>query len=100
MNTFYLHPADVGLAKSPAGSLLGGDARENAGIIERVLSGSHGPARDVVLLNAGASLFIAGAAASVETGIRQAGRAIDSGDARRTLIAMSNTDAPTTEAAR
>jgi len=95
VNTFYLHPADVGLPKAPAGSLQGGDARENARIIERVLSGSPGPARDVVLLNAGASLFIAGAAASVDAGIRQAAQAIDRGDAKRTLdrlIAISNAE--------
>ena len=85
VNTFYMHPADVGLPKAPAGSLLGGDAHENARIIEGILSGSRGPARDVVLLNAGASLFIAGAAASVDEGILKASRAIDRGDAKRTL---------------
>src|SRR5438552_3612047 len=69
VNTFYLHPADVGLPKAPAGSLQGGDARENARIFEGILEGGRGPARDVVLLNAGASLFIAGAAASVDEGI-------------------------------
>jgi anthranilate phosphoribosyltransferase len=95
VNTFYLHPADVGLPKAPAGSLQGGDAQENARIIERVLAGTRGPARDVVLLNAGAALFIAGAAASVDEGIVQAARAIDAGNARRTLdrmIAISTTE--------
>src|SRR5207253_9415182 len=52
VNTFYLHPADVGLPKASPGSLKGGDAHENARIIERVLAGDRGPARDVVLLNA------------------------------------------------
>src|ERR1700704_5207685 len=85
VNTFYLHPADVGLPKAPAGSLQGGDAQENARIIEGILNGTRGPARDVVLLNAGAALFIAGAAASVDEGILKASRAIDRGDARRTL---------------
>ena len=85
VNTFYLHPADVGLPKAAAGSLQGGDARENARIIEAILAGTHGAARDVVLLNAGASLFIAGAAASVEEGIAKAAAAIDRGEARRTL---------------
>jgi anthranilate phosphoribosyltransferase len=85
VNTFYLHPGDVGLAKAPAGALGGGDAAENARIIERVVDGTRGPARDVVLLNAGAALFIAGSARSVEDGIAQAARAIDRGDARRTL---------------
>jgi anthranilate phosphoribosyltransferase len=85
VNTFYLHPADVGLPKAPAGSLQGGDAHENARIIEGILGGARGPARDVVLLNAGAALFISGAAASVDEGILKASRAIDRGDARRTL---------------
>ena len=85
VNTFYLHPADVGLPKAPPGSLQGGDAHENARIIEGILGGSRGPARDVVLLNAGASLFIAGAAGSVDEGILKASRAIDRGDAKRTL---------------
>jgi anthranilate phosphoribosyltransferase len=85
VNTFYIHPADVGLPKSPPGSLLGGDAHENARIIERILRGERGPARDVVLLNAGAALFVAGAVKSVDDGIVMASRAIDRGDARRTL---------------
>src|SRR5438874_6061144 len=85
VNTFYLHPADVGLPKAPVGALQGGDAHENARIIERVLAGERDAARDVVLLNAGAALFVAGAASSVEDGIVKASRAIDRGDARQTL---------------
>jgi len=85
VNTFYLHPADVGLPKAPAGSLQGGDAKDNARIIESVLAGTPGPARDVVLLNAGAALFVAGAARTVQEGIARAAAALDSGDARRTL---------------
>jgi len=85
VNTFYLHPSDVGLPKAPAGSLQGGDAHENARIIEGILGGGRGPQRDVVLLNAGASLFVAGAASSVNEGILMASRAIDRGDAKQTL---------------
>jgi len=88
VNTFYLHPGDVGLPKAPAGALLGGDAHENARIIEGILDGQRGPARDVVLLNAGASLFIAGATASVDDGIVMASRAIDRGDAKKTLAQL------------
>ena len=88
VNTFYLHPADVGLPKAPAGSLQGGDARENARIIEGILDGTRGPARDVVLLNAGAALFVAGAASSVDEGILKALRAIDRGDAKKTLAQL------------
>jgi anthranilate phosphoribosyltransferase len=95
VNTFYLHPADAGLPKAPAGSLQGGDAHDNARIIEAILDGQRGPARDVVLLNAGAALFIAGAAASLDEGILKASRAIDRGDARRTLerlVSISTAD--------
>jgi anthranilate phosphoribosyltransferase len=88
VNTFYLHPADVGLVKAHAGSLQGGDAHENARIIERILAGERGAPRDVVLLNAGAALFIAGAAGSVSDGIVKASRAIDRGDAKRTLATL------------
>src|SRR5947199_5656084 len=80
VNTFYLHPADVGVPKAQSGALRGGDAGENAVILESILAGRRGPARDVVLLNAGAALFIAGAAASVDEGILKASRAIDRGD--------------------
>ena len=85
VNTFYIHPSDVGLPKVSANALAGGDAHENARIIEDVLKGGRGPARDIVLLNAGSALFIAGAAKSVEDGIVLASRAIDRGDARQTL---------------
>jgi anthranilate phosphoribosyltransferase len=85
VNTFYVHPGDVGLPKAAADAFKGGDASENAEIIRGVLAGGRGPARDVVLLNAGAALFIADAASSVEDGIARASRAIDSGAARQTL---------------
>ncbi len=85
VNTFYLHPADVGLPKASAAALAGGDAAENARIMTRVLDGERGPARDIVLLNAGAALFIAGKTASIEEGIGRASHAIDRQDAKRTL---------------
>src|SRR5207249_5867379 len=55
VNTFYLHPGDVGLPKASPIALKGGDAHENARVIERVLGGERGAARDVVLLNAAAA---------------------------------------------
>jgi anthranilate phosphoribosyltransferase len=95
VNTFYLHPSDVGLPKASTAALAGGDAHDNAKIVESVLKGARGPARDIVLLNAGAALFIAGAVASVEDGIVMASRAIDRGDAARTLeklVSISTAD--------
>jgi anthranilate phosphoribosyltransferase len=85
VHTFYVHPADYGLPKASAGALKGGDSAVNAGIVERVLGGEPGAPRDVVLLNAGAALMVAGVADHVQAGIRQAADAIDSGAARATL---------------
>jgi anthranilate phosphoribosyltransferase len=56
--------------------------------VRGVLGGEKGPRRDVVLLNAGASLFVGGKASSVREGIERAAHAIDSGAARATLDAM------------
>jgi anthranilate phosphoribosyltransferase len=88
VNTFYLHPADVGLPKCTLGALQGGTAHDNARIIDGVLDGERGPARDVVLLNAGAALFVAGQVKSVEDGMLRAAKAIDRKDARRTLARL------------
>jgi anthranilate phosphoribosyltransferase len=93
VNTFYLHPGDVGLAKASPEALRGGDAGDNARVAAAVLQGESGAARDIVLLNAGASLLIAGAVPSVADGIRRAAEAIDSGAARgvlERLTALSN----------
>jgi anthranilate phosphoribosyltransferase len=88
VSTFYVHPSDFGIPKAGRSDLLGGDAAENAAIVRGVLSGTKGPCRDVVLLNAGASLFVGGRAASVREGIDRSAHAIDSGAARMKLEAM------------
>ena len=88
VSTFYVHPADFGIPKSERGDLLGGDAATNAAVVREILAGEKGPRRNVVLLNAGAALFIGGKAASVREGIDRAADAIDSGKARATLDAM------------
>jgi anthranilate phosphoribosyltransferase len=85
VQTFYVHPSDFGLAKASPESLKGGDAATNAAMVRSVLSGAKGSPRDVVLLNAGAALFIAGAADTVRTGVAQAAAAIDSGAAATVL---------------
>jgi len=85
VRTFYLHPADVGLPVATAQSLVGGTAAENAALIERLLEGQTGAPRDIVLLNAGAGLLIAGQVASVKEGIAAAAEAIDSGRAKAAL---------------
>jgi len=88
VQTFYVHPSDLGLPKAPAAALAGGDAATNAAIVRDVLAGGRGAARDVVLLNAGAALFVSGRVARFADGLEAAAAAIDSGAARRTLDAL------------
>jgi anthranilate phosphoribosyltransferase len=88
VNTFYVHPAEVGLPKVPLAALAGGDAAANAAIVGGLLGGERGAARDIVLLNAGAAMFVAGRAPRLVDGMRMAASAIDSGAARRTLDAL------------
>ena len=67
---------------------------ENAQITRDILSGKlHGPKRDIVLLNAGATLYVGGVAESIASGVELAGKTIDEGKALDTLeklIAVSN----------
>lgn len=89
VRTFYLHPTDVGLPKAAPADLKGGDATRNADQIRAVLAGQAGPGRDVVLLNAGATLFICGRAPSLKYGIALAAAAVDNGSAARALAALA-----------
>jgi len=89
VNTFYVHPSDFGMAKSDSAALKGGDAQTNAAIVCEVLSGVRGPRRDVVLLNAGVALFIAGHVNTIKEGIANAASAIDSGAAQQRLDKMA-----------
>jgi anthranilate phosphoribosyltransferase len=88
VHTFYVHPADFGFQKAVPEELKGGDAAENAAIVRRILDGERGAPRDVVVLNAGAALFVAGRADSVSVGVKLAGQALDSGAAKTTLDRM------------
>jgi anthranilate phosphoribosyltransferase len=89
VNTFYVHPADFGLTKAAPVELRGGDAADNAAIIRDVLAGSPGARRDVVLLNAGVALFVAGRVDTIREGIAAAAAAVDSGAARQRLGKMA-----------
>lgn len=93
IRVFEITPADAGLQPARLSDLVGGDANVNAAAICRVLSGEHEPFRDIVVLNAGAALVVAGLADSLEAGVAKAEAAIDSGAARAALdrlIEVSN----------
>jgi anthranilate phosphoribosyltransferase len=79
---YEITPEDFGLNLHAPDGLLGGDAHLNARILRAILSGTEtGAARDVVLLNAGAAVYVSGEAKTVEKGVRLAEKSIDSGAA-------------------
>jgi anthranilate phosphoribosyltransferase len=80
--------AALGLMRADSAELRGGDAARNAAIIEAVLDGARAAARDVVLLNAGAALVVAGRARQLRDGVTIAAAAIDSGKARALLARL------------
>ena len=83
---YEISPEDFGLSRHAPDGLLGGDAHLNARILRDVLSGEEtGAARDVVLLNAGAAIYVAGEAKTIEEGVRLATESIGSGAALAAL---------------
>jgi anthranilate phosphoribosyltransferase len=72
-------PLDVGLRPAATGRLAGGTPEENARIVEAILRGEPGARRDVVVLNAGAAMLVAGVADSLADGVERAALTIDAG---------------------
>lgn len=86
VKTFQLTPEEVGLKTCSLEELRGGDGKENAKITKAILSGEEkGPKRDIVLLNAGATLYVGGIAKDIKEGIKLAAEVIDSGKAKAVL---------------
>jgi anthranilate phosphoribosyltransferase len=83
---YKISPEQFGFSRHDPGGLLGGDAHLNARVLKDVLSGEEeGAARDVILLNAGAAVYVSGRAKTLEEGVRLAGEAIESGAATEAL---------------
>ena len=85
IKTYQIKPEDLGIRRAEAKELEGGDAKQNARIIEAILSGEPGPRKDAVLVNAGAALYIAGKAKDLKGGLDLAREAVDSGKALKKL---------------
>src|SRR6185295_7788036 len=82
---WFVRPQDVGVEPAEIERIAGGTPEENAATVTRVLDGEDGPARNVVMLNAGAAIMVGGAAADLAEGMDRAREAIDSGAAREVL---------------
>jgi anthranilate phosphoribosyltransferase len=97
-----IRPVDavaLGLTKAANAKLAGGSPADNARIVESVLRGEPGARRDVVLLNAGAALVVAGVANDLGDGIERAALTIDAGLATELLERLRD-ERRTAEAAR
>jgi anthranilate phosphoribosyltransferase len=90
---YSVDPQELGITPAPTEALVGGDPATNATLARRVLAGDAGPHRDVVCLNAGAGLVVAGMADDLAAGVKAAQAAIDGGGAAAALerlVAVSN----------
>jgi anthranilate phosphoribosyltransferase len=85
IETRVLRPEELGVDPAPADALRAGTPERNAEIAREVLAGAPGAERSLVVLNAGAAIYVGGGADSVEAGVRRAAEAIDSGAASEVL---------------
>ena len=82
---FTVEPEDFGVSRSPLDKIRVDGPEASVKTIIDVLDDRPGPARDIVVLNAGAAIYVAGVAATLKDGIHAADRAIASGEARNRL---------------
>jgi anthranilate phosphoribosyltransferase len=85
---YAIAPERFGLKRTDIGSLVVKDAGESLEMLRAVLADTPGPARDIVLLNSGAAIYVSGLADSMEKGLEMARAAIGSGAARQKLEAL------------
>jgi anthranilate phosphoribosyltransferase len=78
-------PEDVGISRSSANDLKGGDAAQNAEALRQVLEGKKNAFRDAAVMTAAAALLVAGKARDLKEGVATAQRSIDGGGARAAL---------------
>ncbi len=85
VSEYTIHPREFGIEAGSIEPLKVWDAQQSKDMLLGVLDGLPGPARDIVLLNAGAAIYVADCAATLGEGIEQARQAIDGGAARAKL---------------
>jgi anthranilate phosphoribosyltransferase len=85
---YTITPEQYGIARAVSADLVGGDPATNARILSEVLGGERGAARDIVLLNAGAAVYVGGKARDLRDGIVRATDSIDTGAALEKLHAL------------
>ena len=94
LETRTVRPEDIGLERVLIGDITGGDSAENATILNAVLNGETGPARQTVLLNSAWALYAAELCDDPHAGVALARNSIDSGNAKRVLDRLIKATAP------
>jgi anthranilate phosphoribosyltransferase len=82
VRSYEIRPADFGLAEEDPAGLAGGEAADNARLLQQTLDGGRGAIRTAALMAAAASLYVVGQAPDFKTGARLATDALDGGQAR------------------
>ena len=85
VKSYQITPEQFGFKTVDYKEIQGGDAKENAQITRDILSGQKGAKRDIVLFNAGATLYVGKVVPTIEEGIKLAAETIDSGKAMEKL---------------
>jgi anthranilate phosphoribosyltransferase len=85
IHRFSIQPEDFGIRRSPLDGIKAEGPADSVKTIIGVLEDQPGPARDIVVLNAGAAIYVAGLAGSLKDGVTMADKAIASGEARNRL---------------
>ena len=88
ISTYTISPEQFGVERADIKQLVVSGAEESLAIINGVLENQPGPARDIVMLNAGAAIYAAGLADTLDAGIRKADTAIATGKAKEKLDAL------------
>jgi anthranilate phosphoribosyltransferase len=82
---WFVEPGQFGLGEASIEEIAGGEPEDNAAVIRSALDDAEGAARDVILLNAGAAIYVGGQAGDLAAGVEKAREAVDSGSASRVL---------------
>ncbi len=78
----FVEPGEFGLLEAELDEVAGGSPEQNAAVATAVFAGERGAARDLVLFNAGAAIYVGGLADSLGAGVERAAEAVDSGEVR------------------
>lgn len=88
ITTYTIKPEDFSMTRSDVKALTVQNANDSLNIIKGIFDGQPGPARDIVVLNAGAAIYASDIASSLSEGVEMAAAAIDAGEATEKLHAL------------